>query len=227
MATLKAKRRNDLGTHKVRRLRKSGLIPAIIYGHKETPVPVAMDKHDLSEAMHHGSRLLELDVEGQPQNVLIKQVQYDAFGSEVVHVDFTRVSLDERVEVTVPLLLRGKLAATEEGGVVTQLVPALRIECLVTAIPEDVRFTIAALKIGESVKASQIQLPPGAKLLVDPETLVATVSLVTEAEVAEPVAAEAAAGEPEVLREKKEEGAEGEEAAAEKPKAKEEKKEKE
>jgi large subunit ribosomal protein L25 len=223
MAKLKVTRRSDLGTHKVRRLRKSGLVPAIIYGHKEEPLPVAVDRLALAEAMHKRSRLLELDLEGSAHNVLIKQVQYDSFGQDIIHVDMTRVSLDERVEVTVPLLLRGKLAATEEGGVVTQLAAAISVECLVTAIPEDIRFSVAALKIGESVKAGQLQLPPGAKLLVDPETLVCTVSLVMEAEEAAP-AEVAGAPEPEVIREKKEEGAEGEEAA-EKPKA--EKKEKE
>ena len=227
MAKLKAVRRSEQGTHQVRRLRKGGRLPAIIYGHKEEPVAVAMDKHDLLAALHQRSRLLELDLEGQMQNVLIKQVQYDPLGQDVLHVDLTRVSLDERVEVTVPLLLRGKLAATEEGGVITQLVAAVHVECLVTAIPEDIRFSVAALKIGDSVKAGQLTLPPGAKLLLDPETLVCTVSLVTEAEVAVPV--EAGAAEPEVIGEKKEEAAEGEEAApaAEKPKAKEEKKEKE
>jgi large subunit ribosomal protein L25 len=219
MAKLNVTRRGDLGTHKVRRLRTSGMVPGIIYGHKEDPVPVSMDRLALADAIHQRARLLELDVEGTPQNVLIKQVQYDAMGSTILHVDLTRVRLDERVEVTVPLLLRGKLAATEEGGVVTQLVPAIRIECLVTAIPEDLRFAIGNLKIGDSVKASQLTLPTGAKLLLDGETLVCTVSLVTEAEVAAPVP-EAGAAEPEVIREKKEEGAEGEEAAAaEKPKA--------
>lgn len=224
MATLKVTRRGELGTHRVQRLRASGMVPAIIYGHKEDPVPVSVDSLALADAIHQRARLLELDLEGKPQNVLIKQVQYDALGSTILHVDLTRVSLDERVEVTVPLLLRGKLAATEEGGVITQLVPNIHIECLVTAIPEDIRFSVAALKIGDSVKASQLTLPPGAKLLVDGETLVCTVSLVLEVEVAAP-AAEAGAAEPEVIGEKKEEGAEGEEAAAEKPKA--EKKEKE
>jgi len=216
MAKLTATRRNDRGTHQVRRLRKSGRIPAIIYGHQQEPIPVTMDKHDLIEAVHARSRLLELDLEGQPQNVLIKAIQYDPFQQDILHVDFTRVNLDERVEVTVPLLLRGKLAASEEGGVVTQLVAAIRVECLVTAIPEDIRFSIAGLKIGDSVKASQLQLPTGAKLLMDAETLVATVSIVTEAELAAPV--EAGPAEPEGIGEKKEEAAEGEEAA-EKPKA--------
>jgi large subunit ribosomal protein L25 len=228
MATLKAVRRGDLGTHRVRRLRKSGMTPAIIYGHKEDPVPVAVDKHDLLDAMHHRSRLLEVELEGRTHNVLIQQVQYDAFGQDVLHVDLARVSLDERVVVTVPLLLRGKLPATEEGGVVTQLMANVQVECLVTAIPEDIRFSIAGLKIGDQVKAAQLQLPPGAKLMGDPEALVCTVSLVTEAEVAAPVA-EVGPAEPEVIGEKKEEAAEGEEkeAAPEKPKAKEEKKEKE
>jgi large subunit ribosomal protein L25 len=225
MATLKVARRGDLGTHKVQRLRATGMVPGIIYGHKEEPIPVAMDALALADAIHQRARLLELDLEGAPQNVLIKQVQYDAMGSTILHVDLTRVRLDERVEVTVPLLLRGKLAATEEGGVITQLMPNIRIESLVTAIPDDIRFSVAALKIGESVKASQLTLPPGAKLLIDPETLVCTVSLVLEAEV--PVPGEAGAAEPEVIREKKEEGAEGEEAPAEKPKAEKKEKEKE
>lgn len=227
MAKLKAVRRSEQGTHQVRRLRKSGRLPAIIYGHKEEPIPVSMDKHDLVEAVHHGARLLELDIEGQDQNVLIKQVQYDHLGQDIIHVDLTRVRLDERVEVTVPVVLRGKPSGAEEGGVVTQLVAAVRVECLVTAIPEEIRASIAGLKIGDSIKAGQLVLPPGATLLLDPETLICTVSLITEAEVAAPVEAGAAAGEPEVIGATKEEGAEGEEAAeAEKPKAKEKEKEK-
>jgi large subunit ribosomal protein L25 len=217
MATLKVTRRTGLGTHKVQKLRTTGMVPGIIYGHKEEPIPVAVEQLALAEAIHQRARLLELDLEGTPQNVLIKQVQYDSLGSTILHVDLTRVRLDERVQVTVPLLLRGKLAATEEGGVITQLMPNISIECLVTAIPEDIRFAVTALKIGESVKASQLTLPPGAKLLIDPEALVCTVSLVMEAEVAAPVEGAVGAAEPEVIREKKEEGEEGE--GAEKPKA--------
>jgi len=226
MSLLKAKSRPQTGTRKVRALRKGGLIPAIIYGHGETPEPVSLDLHEILAAVHHGKRLLELDVDGKRENVLIKEVQYDALGDELLHVDLARVSLDERVEVTVPVVLRGTPAGAAEEGILHQAVSQVTIECLVTAIPDDIRASVEHMKVGDKLLMKELPLPEGARLLADPETTVATVTVIAE-EVVAPV--EGAVAEPEVIGEKKEEEAEGEaegEAAAPK-KEKEVKKEKE
>ena len=218
MATLKATKRDALGTHKVKRLREQGMVPAIIYGHGETPVAVAVAVREADIVVHKGSRLLQLELDGQNQHVLIKQVQYDNFGHELLHMDFTRVRLDERVHVTVPVILRGKPVAGEEAGVLQQITSAVPIECLVTAIPDDIRVSVAEMKVGDVIKAKDLQLPEGAKMLLDGEILICSVTIVTEVEEAPAEAVEAGAAEPEVIREKKEDE-EGEGEAAAKPAA--------
>jgi len=208
MATLKAASRSETGTHKVRRLRKSGRVPAIIYGHGEQPVAISLDCHDVAEVVHHGARLLELDLDGKTENVLIKDLQYDHLGQDIIHADLTRVRLDERVEVTVPITLRGTPAG--EGGVLNQLATAVQVECLVTSIPDEIRVSVAALNVGEGIKAGELLLPAGARLLDDPETVICTVRVVAEEEVAAEAPAEAVA-QPEVIGAKKPEESEGQE----------------
>lgn len=204
MAVLKASTRDELGTRKARRLRESGKIPAIIYGHGEAAQAVALHEHEVQLAIVHGQRLLEIDLGGAKENVLIKEVQYDTLGQEILHVDLTRVSLDERVEVTVPIVLRGTPAGAAEGGVLQQSAAEVRIECLVTAIPEEVRASVNDMGIGDALHMSDLELPEGAALLVEPDTVVCTVIVIAE-EVEEAPEAEAEAAEPEVLGEKKEE----------------------
>ena len=122
MAVIKASKRDQTGSRNVKRLRKQGLIPAVVYGHGEGTESVTLQEHDVQLAILHGERLLELDCEGKTQNVLIKEIQYDTYGQKVLHMDLTRVNLDERVEVTVEIVLRGTPAGvSEEGGML--LVP--------------------------------------------------------------------------------------------------------
>jgi large subunit ribosomal protein L25 len=123
----------------------------------------------------------------------------------VLHVDFTRVDLNERVEVTVPLILKGEPKGEAEGGVLTQVISDIQIECLVTQIPEDIRHNVSDMGLNDVVHISDLKLPDGVRAIQDPEQIVATVK-----EVAEEAPAEAAEGaaEPEVIG-KVEEGAEG------------------
>src|ERR1700710_826262 len=101
------KARNELGSRANKRLRDAGFIPGVIYGHKEAVVPVALPKRELSRHIEHGAHLFDLNIEGKSEKVLVKEVQYDHLGIEVLHIDFARVSLDEKVEVVVPLELKG------------------------------------------------------------------------------------------------------------------------
>ncbi|MFA6133309.1 MAG: 50S ribosomal protein L25 [Phycisphaerae bacterium] len=212
MAVLKARKRSEIGTRRVKPLRKGGEIPAILYGHKQATVALTVNQHDLAVALAHRERWLELDIEGQKENALLKDVQYDAMGNDILHVDLARVSLDERVKVTVPIVLRGVAAGAAEGGVVQQINATASIECAVRDIPDDIRISIAEMKVNDVLHMRDLPLAAGMKLLSDAEAIVATCSVIAEVEVAAPAEA-AAAGEPEVIGAKKEEEGEGEEAA--------------
>jgi large subunit ribosomal protein L25 len=204
MAVLKANKREAFGTRKVRPLRAAGMIPAIVYGHGEPPLAVTLSRHDVGVALARGERLLELDVAGQVQNVLVKEVQYDPMGQDILHVDLARVDLDERVKVTVPIVLRGTPVGAADGGVLHQVSAQVTIECTVRAIPEDIRMSVTEMKIDDVLHMRDLSLPEGAVLVGDGETIVATVSVVKE-EVEAPAPAVAAPAEPEVIGEKKEE----------------------
>lgn len=189
METLKATARTATGTRQTRRLRQQGMIPGIIYGHKEEPVSFAIGAHDLTQALRHGEHLIELDLDGQKGNYLIKEVQYDAFGAAVLHVDFTRVSLDESVEVTVPVILRGTPAGATEGGVVMPGLAEVEVRCLVTSIPEEIRVSVKDLKVGDVLHVADLPPIEGVTVLEAPEAIIASCQMMAE-EVVEAAAAE-------------------------------------
>ena len=209
MATLKASPRGRTGTRAARRLREDGKVPAVIYGHGKDTVSVTLAEHEVELAVLHGERLLEIDLDGAIENVLTKDVQYDAFGNDILHVDLTRVDLNERVEVTVPVVLRGTPAGLADNGVLQQAVNEIRIECLVTAIPEDVRVSVNELNVGDALHVRDLPLPEGATLLDDPDALLCNVIVIAE-EVEAPEEEEGQTAEPEVLGEKKEDETPGE-----------------
>ena len=207
-AQVSARPRSELGSRANKRLRDSGFIPGVIYGHKEAVIPVTLPKKELTGHLDHGTHLFDLALDGKSEKVLVKEVQYDHLGIDVIHVDFARVSLDEKVEVTVPLELKGTPKGEAEGGVLQQIISELEIECLVTDIPEAIRHNVSEMEKDSVLHIRELQLPPGVRVLQDADLIVATVREVLEVAPAEP--AEAAATEPEVIGRKPTE----EEAAA-------------
>lgn len=205
--------REGLGSRANKRLREAGFIPGVIYGHREAVIPVTLPKKEVVNHLSHGAHVFDLSLDGKSEQVLVKEVQYDHLGMEVLHVDFARVSLDEKVEVTVPLELRGTPKGEADGGVLQQILTELEVECLVTDIPEFIRHNISEMAIDDVLHVKDIQLPPGVKAMQDGEQIVATVKEILEAAPAEAVEGESA--EPEVIGRKPAEGEE-EEAVAKK-----------
>ncbi len=200
MALMKATKRDDVGTRKVQALRSEGLTPGVIYGHGQPTQPVTLNKHEVELAILHGERLLEIELEGQKQNVLIKEVQYDTFGQRVLHVDLARVDLDERVKVTVQIVLKGTpIGVSEQDGVLQQTASEVDVECAVRAIPEEITILVTGMNVGDRLTMGDVPLPEGATLLDDPDKAVANVTVLAEEEEAP---AEAEAAEPEVIGEK-------------------------
>jgi large subunit ribosomal protein L25 len=208
-ATVTAETRTQLGSRANKRLRDSGMLPGVIYGHKQDVVPITLPKKEVVKHLDHGQHLFALTVAGKTENVLVKDVQYDHLGMEALHVDFARVDLNERVEVTVPLELKGTPKGEADGGVLQQIVSELEIECIVTGIPDAIRHNVTDMGMDSVLHLKDIKLPDGIKSLQDPELIIASVREIAEEETTE--AAEGASAEPEVIGKKKEDG---EEAAA-------------
>lgn len=208
-ATLKAQVRQESGSKVAARLRQQGQLPAVVYGHKQDPVSLTLATREFLEALHHGHRLFNVDLGGRKETLLVKDVQYDHLGKDMIHADFMRVNLSERVTVQVGVELRGTAKGAQEGGIVDDVLNHIEIECKVSDIPEVLVVNIKDLGLGESIHASQIELPEGAALITDPDAVIAVCHEAKAAMAAEELEGEAGvegSGEPEVITEKKQEG---------------------
>src|SRR5687767_13550439 len=197
-----AEPRPGLGSRANKRLRDTGKVPGVVYGHKEAVVPVTLPKKELVNHLNKGAHLFDLTLDGKAEKVLVKEVQYDHLGLEVIHVDFARVSLDEKVEVTVPLELKGTPKGEEEGAVLQQIVNELELECLVTDIPDKIVANVTEMGKDSALHIRELQLPKGVRCLQDEDLIVCVVKEIQEEAPAE--AAVEAAAEPEVIGRKKE-----------------------
>jgi large subunit ribosomal protein L25 len=195
--------RDTQGKHRNRRLRQSGKIPGILYGHGLECVPLSVAADVLTAAIRHGSRLVSL-TGAVNESAFIRDLQWDTWGTHIVHVDFTRISEHEIVEVRVTVELRGESPGVREGGVVVQHIHEVEIACPASVIPEKLNVNINHLMLNESILLDKLALPEGAKILAaDMEAVV--VECIVPVELPEEGAAAAAPGEPEVIGAKEEE----------------------
>ena len=202
---LEAQIRERTGSRVAAQVRKQGRIPAIVYGHKQEPMAISLDAHDFLEGLRHGHRLIDITVAGETQKMILKDLQYDYLGREIVHADLMRVDVTEAVRVTVPLELKGIAQGTQEGGIVEEQTDHIEVSCLVTNMPEVITVSVKELAVGEVIHAGDITLPDGVTLASSKEAIVATCHLVAVAKTTEELEEEAPTA-PEVIGEKKEEG---------------------
>jgi len=196
---LEYEKRSARGKWAVRRLRAQGIVPAIVYGHEQPPEPIQVSRHDIDAIVRHGERVVDLTANGQTETTIIREVQWDPLGVEILHVDFERVRVGERIEVEVPIQLRGTAPGVEQGGKLNQVLHHLEVECPATDIPEFIRVDIRSLQAGDAIHVRDLELPDGVKVLTEPDLVVVAVELpVEEEEVAEEEAA-AAPAEPELV----------------------------
>jgi large subunit ribosomal protein L25 len=207
---LAAEKRQGRGSRLARHLRNAGRVPGVVYGHKKDAVSVSLVLEDLSRAVRHGSRVVDLQLGGALETAQIIELQWDHLGKEILHADFKRVSRDERINVDVRIELRGNAPGVTAGGVLDQPLHTLKVECLAIAIPDSIRVSIAELQLDSAIHVKDVKAPEGVKILTDPEAIVVHV----KTPMAEPEpTAEAAPGaaEPEIIgKPKEEEGAEAE-----------------
>jgi large subunit ribosomal protein L25 len=209
---LKAEIREHTGSKTVRKIRKQGKIPAIMYGHKKEPVAILLDGHNFVEGLHHGHRLIDVQIGRKKEKTIVKDLQYDHLGKNIIHADLMRVDVSEKIRVTVPIELKGTAVGTHEGGIIEEQTDHLEIECKATDIPETIVVSIKDVQVGSTLHAGEIELPDGVNLVSPPDTLLVTCHLVTAAKTTEELEEEVPAA-PEVIGEAKEPEAEAEESS--------------
>jgi large subunit ribosomal protein L25 len=213
-----AKGRTDRGKNAARRLRRSGFVPAVIYGGKGDNLAVAVDPKSLQKVLRSEAgrnTILKLDIAGHgAANAILKNWQVDPVKETFLHADFYRIAMDVAIRVTVPIHAVGEARGVKvDGGILELVVRAISVECLPGDIPERIDVDVSELGINESLRVSDIQFPAKVKVLEAPDQVVVHVVAVKEevapaAAAAAPVAegeAAASSTEPEVIKKGKKE----------------------
>jgi large subunit ribosomal protein L25 len=185
--------REGTGSKECQRLRRNGLVPAVLYGHGEPCVNLAAKRESIEAVLRHGGMFVELHGAASG-GAIIRETQWDTFGTQPLHVDLLRASRSERVRVKVPLDMKGEAPGHRNGGVVTLVVHELELECTPDAIPDHLHAMVGNLDVGGHVTVADLEVPAGARVLADPAEV-----LVTCVRPGEKAEASAAAGEPEVI----------------------------
>ena len=200
-ASLSASVRTETGKGAARKIRQSGNIPAVIYGHGREPQSLMLNAREtdkLLKSIAISSTVIELGIDGKVCRSLIREVQRHPFKRTITHIDFQELVVGETVSVHCPIVYVGVPEGVRlEGGLLDQIMHQLHIQVDPSAIPNHIDVDVSALKVGKSLHVSDLMLPAGIKVLDEPGT---TVCIVQVPKVA--VETAAAAAEPEVIRAK-------------------------
>ncbi len=202
---LKAETRTTKGSKRAKKLRMSGQIPAMLYGHKQANVMLCLKESEFARILQTGARMIRLAFDKNKESALIKEVQYDNLEDRVLHVDFSRIDLNERVKLRVPVELAGESIGVKEGGVLTHVMKDVEIECLPVAIPEKIKVNISELALGKAIHVKELPVLEGIQYTSDAESVVVSVHQIMEKKA---VPEEELLAEPEVIVRKPKEGEE-------------------
>jgi len=203
---LNVEKREQTGSTASRRLRLSGQIPAVLYGHGQDNQHLAIPRADVKLLLRHHGKMVELKG-AVKETALVSEMHWDPLGIEVLHLDLQRVDLNERVEVTVPVHIHGEPIGTREGGIFLENNHQVEISCSAGNIPENVVMHVAELNVGENLTAGELDLPEGVELVTPKEVVICSIAA-PKGKTAEEEEAEGGS-EPEVISKGGDGGAEG------------------
>ncbi len=165
--------RANHGKRHSRRMRRSGNVPAVLYGHGGEVFSLSVPHEQVATMVRRGSRLVELRGAVQ-ETAFVNEMQWDVYGLDVVHLDFIRVAEGEKVKLHVKIELKGEAPGAKEGGAVELVMHELEIECPVGSIPEKLVVSVKELHLEQAITAADVVLPEGASLITDPDAVVVT-----------------------------------------------------
>jgi large subunit ribosomal protein L25 len=180
---LQVREREERGKNAARRLRASGMVPAVLYGDGDgQSKPLSVPGKIVDYTLHHlgDNALYDIDLGAGSSTARIVDVQRDPVTGRLVHVDFAPVNMQERIEVTVPLHVVGESPGAEEGGVLQQVAYEVQVESLPGDIPQELTIDVSTLEMNENLTLADITLPDGIILISDPEEVAVTVTAPTE-----------------------------------------------
>lgn len=204
--SLSVRKRDKAGTRASEALRKTGFIPAILYGHGEENISLALPMDELEVHLRHNVRILKLEYGDGSDQAMIKELHWDSLGDYLLHVDLLRVRMDEVVSMSVLLESKGRAKGIEEGGLLEVQRTDIHVKCLPGNIPDVIIYDVTELDLNESLHVKDITLPEGVELDDDPDQVV--VSVTARVEVAEEAEAPAEGEEAEAPEGEKEGGGE-------------------
>jgi large subunit ribosomal protein L25 len=214
---LNAFARSVSGRAEVKKLRDAGRVPATIYGRQNKPENLELLAREMSDLIHHSASeniLVDLAVDKSKRLALVQEVQHHPLSGKVLHVDFHEVNENEPVTVMVPVETTGEAVGVKTGGgVLEHVLFKLKVRALPKNLPEQILIAVSALEVGKSIHIGEIKAPEGVEIIGSKTAPVVAVAM-PKTEVEEAPAEAAAAGEVEMTKEKKEEGAEGAAKAA-------------
>jgi large subunit ribosomal protein L25 len=165
----------ESGSRACQRLRDAGQTPGVVYGNQVETVSVKVDTNQLRLLVDRGIRVLDVEMEGTTQKAMFRELQWDTFGIVLNHFDLLRIDAHQRIDIDVPIELRGTAPGTNSGGLLEQPLHAIRINCLAAEVPEKLTLRVHHLEIGDSITVAEIELEGDATVLLEPETVVARV----------------------------------------------------
>jgi len=202
--------RPEMGSTSARRLRAAGKIPGVLYGHGDAPEHVAFDARAFDDVIHHGGRngIITLVIGKKTETAMVRDIQRHQVSHKVVHADLQRVSANENVHTSIPVVTVGVARGVKEfGGVMDVVAHELEIEGPANKLPESLEVDVTELGIHQHISAGEVKLPAGFKLLTPADQLVVTVDASKTAQALEEADAGATAAqvEPEIIGEAPEE----------------------
>ena len=220
--TISVSSRTEFGSAASKRLRRQGLVPAIVYGGAADTIPVAVDPKALFKLLRSEAgrnTILTLEIKGGAgDNVIMKDWQIDPVKETFLHVDFYRIAMDKLIRVTIPVVIRGEaIGAQTDGGMLDVVLREIEVECLPADIPERIECDVSEVHLHESVRIRDLPLLERVEMLADPARVVAHVVTIKAEEEAAPDEGEELAevapgeeGEPKVIVKGKQEDEAGE-----------------
>lgn len=175
---LTVKERESFGSPESRRLRKTGMIPGVLYGTGDS-VPLSVDERELRKVLagSRGNVIIMLSFDGQDKThpAILKEFQPDPVGTGLLHVDFLEVRMDKPIEAHVAIELVGTPAGVLDGGILDQSLREVSIHCLPNDMPEVIEFDISSMNIGDSIRVSDLVAPANVEITTDPEMGIASI----------------------------------------------------
>ncbi len=204
--TVEAKLREASDKNAARRLRTTGLIPAVLYGAKKAPRAIAVDPKQILKILRSASghnTIFDINLEGEQSKAMVVDWQYEPLKGSLLHVDLKRIAMDQKMRLSVPVRIQGEAKGTkEEGGLLDLVLREIQIECLPSDIPSHISVDVADLGVGDAIRVADLPQTASVKYLNDADALVVHITFVKEEVVATPVdeTVAAVAAEPEVIK---------------------------